>query len=99
MKGIIYSINCINNNLIYIGSTKELLCKRKAKHIYDSKYPTRIKPVHKTILDNGGFDNFYFKILKEVDINTDATLLRVYEKKIIDDYKHNNDYVLMNTYS
>jgi hypothetical protein len=55
----------------------------------------RIKPVHKIILNNGGFSNFQIQILKEVD---DISLLLLYEKKIIEDYKNNENYKLMNTY-
>ncbi len=95
MKGIIYCFKCLNSNLIYIGSTKQSMATRKAKHIYDSKHLKRCKPVHKIILDNGGFDKFQMKILKEVE---DLTLLHLYEKKIIEDYKNNSNYKLMNTY-
>ena len=84
MKGIIYCFKCLNSNLIYIGSTKQSMATRRAKHIYDSKHLNRSKPVHKIILDNGGFDKFQMKILKEVE---DLTLLHQYEKKIIEDYK------------
>ena len=65
-KGIIYCIKSLNSNLIYIGSSKQSLAMRKAKHIYDSKHEHRIKPVHRTILKNGGFQNFQMKLLKEV---------------------------------
>jgi hypothetical protein len=47
------------------------------------------------ILDNGGFNNFQIKVIKEVD---DISLLHLYEKKIIEDYKNNDNYKLMNTY-
>ena len=93
-KGIIYCIKSLNSNLIYIGSTKQKLSTRKAKHIYDSKKEHRMKPVHRTILQNGGFKNFEVKTIKEVD---DLSLLLIKEKKIIEDYKHNKDYILMNT--
>jgi len=94
MKGIIYCFKCLNSNLIYIGSTKQSMATRRAKHIYDSKHLKRSKPVHKIILDNGGFDKFQMKILKEVE---DLKLLHLYEKKIIEDYKNNSNYKLMNT--
>ena len=94
-KGFIYCFKGLNNNLIYIGSTKQSIATRKAKHIYDSKHMNRIKPVHKIILNNGGFSNFQIQILKEVD---DISLLHLYEKKIIEDYKNNENYKLMNTY-
>lgn len=92
--GYIYCFKCLNSNLIYIGSSKQSLATRKAKHIYDSKHEHRIKPVHRTILNNGGFKNFQMKLLKVVD---DISLLHLYEKKIIEDYKNNNNYKLMNT--
>jgi len=94
IKGFIYCFKGLNNNLIYIGSTKQSIATRKAKHIYDSKHSNRIKPVHKIILNNGGFNNFQIQILKEVD---DISMLHLYEKKIIEDYKNNDNYKLMNT--
>ncbi len=94
VKGFIYCFKCLNSNLIYIGSSKQSLAMRKAKHIYDSKHEHRIKPVHRIILDNGGFQNFQMKLLKEVD---DLSILHLYEKKIIEDYKRNNKFILMKT--
>ena len=96
VKGSIYCFKCLNSNLIYIGSTRQSLATRKAKHIYDSKKEHRIKPVHRIINANGGFINFQMKLLKEVD---DISMLHLYEKKIIDDYKCNDNYKLMNTYN
>lgn len=95
-KSYIYCIKSLNCNLIYIGSTKQSLASRKAKHIYDSKKEHRIKPVHRIINANGGFNNFQIKVIKEVD---DISMLHLYEKKIIDDYKLNGNYKLMNTYN
>ncbi len=34
VKGSIYCFKCLNSNLIYIGSTRQSLATRKAKHIY-----------------------------------------------------------------
>ena len=96
VKGSIYCFKCLNSNLIYIGSTRQSLATRKAKHIYDSKKEHRIKPVHRIILNNGGFQNFQMKLLKEVE---DLSLLHLYEKKIIEDYKNNSKFELMNTYT
>jgi hypothetical protein len=95
-KGIIYCIKSLNSNLIYIGSSKQSFANRKAKHIYDSKHFKRCKPVHRIILDNGGFDNFQMRVLKYVD---DISVLHLYEKKIIEDYKNNDNYKLRNTYN
>ena len=90
---IIYCIKGITNNYIYIGKSIQSMNSRKSKHIYDSKKEHRIKHVHRVILANGGFCNFQFKILKIVD---DNLLLSHYEKKIIDDYKNNEEFILMN---
>ena len=95
-KSFIYCIKSLNSNLIYIGSTKQSLASRKAKHIYDSKKEHRIKPVHRIINANGGFDNFQIQLLKEVD---DISMLHLHEKKIIENYKNNDNYKLMNTYN
>ena len=95
-KGIIYCIKSLNSNLIYIGSSKQSFANRKAKHIYDSKHFKRCKPVHRIILDNGGFDNFQMRVLKYVD---DISILHLYEEKKIEDYKNNDNYKLMNTYN
>jgi hypothetical protein len=95
-KSYIYCIKSLNSNFIYIGSTKQSIASRKAKHIYDSKKEHRIKPVHRIINANGGFNNFQIKVIKEVD---DISMLHLYEKKIIDDYKLNSNYKLMNTYN
>jgi hypothetical protein len=93
MKGIIYCFKCLDSNLIYIGKSITSLSSRKAKHIYDSKHEHRIKPVHRIILANGGFSNFQIRVLKEVD---DIEMLFFYEKKIIEDYKNNKNFKLMN---
>ncbi len=95
-KGIIYCIKSLNSNLIYIGSTKQSLATRKAKHIYDSKKEHRIKPVHRIINAYGGFQNFQMKLLKEVD---DISMLHLVENKKLMIYKNNDDYKLMNTYN
>jgi hypothetical protein len=63
IKGFIYCFKGLNNNLIYIGSTKQSIATRKAKHIYDSKHLNRIKPVHKIVLNNRGFSNFQIQKL------------------------------------
>jgi len=95
MKGNIYAIKSLSTNHIYIGSTKQPLSVRYSKHKYDSQIKHRIKPLHKTIMENGGFDNFYIKTLKEITCDT-LEELRVIEKKIIQDYRNNKDFLLMN---
>ena len=93
---IIYCFRSLKSNLIYIGCSINSLATRKAKHIYDSKHSKRQKPVHRMILEHGGFENFQMRILKEVK---DLNMLHLYEKKIIEDYKNNKEYILMNTYT
>jgi hypothetical protein len=94
-KGYVYSIKSLNSNHIYIGSTKQSLSIRYSKHKYDSQYSHRIKPLHRTILKFGGFDNFHIYPLKELTCNS-IEELREIEKKVINDYKHNDNYELMN---
>jgi hypothetical protein len=96
MKGCIYCIKSLNDNNIYIGSTIQPINVRYSKHKYDSKHSHRIKPVHKMILDTGGFDNYEIKTLKELSCNT-IIELREYEKKIINDYRDNDIYKIMNS--
>jgi len=48
------------------------------------------------ILDTGGFDNYEIKTLKELSCNT-IIELREYEKKIINDYRDNDNYKIMNS--
>lgn len=96
MKGIIYSIKSLSTNKIYIGSTKQTLNIRKSKHIYDSKVIKRAKPVHKFINENGGWNNYQFSIINEDNFNN-IIELRLKERKIINDYKQNQDYILLNT--
>ena len=94
-KGYIYCIKSLNTNNIYIGSTKQSLSIRYSKHKYDSVYENRMKPVHRIILNNGGFSNHQIQLLKEIDVNS-LTELHQYEKKIIKDYQNNPNYCLMN---
>ena len=96
MKAQIYCIKSLNQNYIYIGCTKQALNVRYSKHKYDSKHEHRIKPVHKMILETGGFDNYQIKTLKEFDNINSLEELREYEKKIINDYQNNDEYTLMN---
>ena len=96
MKGVIYSIRSLSSNHIYIGSTKQQLNIRKSKHIYDSKVQKRSKPIHKFINSNGSWDNFQFSTIMEDDFNS-IVELRLKEKKIIEDYKQNNNFILLNT--
>ena len=73
MKGYIYMIKCKDENITdcYIGSTINL-CSRKKSHKSVCKTPENKSynfKVYKFIRDNGGFDNFEFVVLKEVEVN------------------------------
>ena len=96
MKGIIYCINSLNTNYIYIGCSKQPLSVRKSKHIYDSKKQLRAKPVHKFICENGDWVNYEFKIINNIECDN-LKELRIKEKEVIDEYKLNSDYQLLNT--
>ena len=96
MKGTIYCIRSLSSNHIYIGSTKQSLSVRKSKHLYDSKKPSRCKPLHRFINNNGTWNNYQFSIINEEDFNS-IIEIRLKENKIIEDYKHNNNYILLNS--
>jgi len=95
MRGIVYCIKCLNTNNIYIGSTIQLLAVRKSKHIYDSKKPSRAKPIHKYIINNGNWSNFVFEKLKEQEYDN-IQQLRDEEYEIIQQYKNDTNYQLLN---
>ena len=96
MRGIIYTIRSLNSNQICIGSMKQTLGIRKSKHIYDSKIINWAKPLHKFINANGGWENYQFSILNEGNFNS-IIELRLKERKTINDYKQNKEYILLNT--
>lgn len=82
MKGFVYMIKCKDENIsdCYIGSTINL-CSRKKQHKSVCKTPENKSynfKVYKFIRDNGGFDNFEFVVLKEVEVN-DKTELKQHE--------------------
>lgn len=83
-------------NDIYIGCTKQTLNIRRSKHIYDSKNNKRMKPIHKHINDNGGWTNYNFEIIEEKEYEN-LKDLRDTEKQLIQSYKNDNDYLLMNS--
>ncbi len=73
MKGCVYMIKCKDENIsdCYVGSTINL-CSRKKQHKSVCKTPENKSynfKVYKFIRDNGGFDNFEFVVLKEVEVN------------------------------
>lgn len=78
MKGCVYMIKCKDENIsdCYVGSTINL-CSRKKQHKSVCKTPENKSynfKVYKFIRDNGGFDNFEFVVLKEVEVNNKVEL-------------------------
>ncbi len=78
MKGFVYMIKCKDENIsdCYVGSTINL-CSRKKQHKSVCKTPENKSynfKVYKFIRDNGGFDNFEFVVLKEVEVNNKVEL-------------------------
>lgn len=71
-------IKCKDENIsdCYVGSTINL-CSRKKQHKSVCKTPENKSynfKVYKFIRDNGGFDNFEFVVLKEVEVNNKVEL-------------------------
>ena len=75
-NGRIYKIVDVGYNKCYIGSTIQLLAVRKSKHIYDSKKPSRAKPIHKYIKQS------LFKISKIQQIEI-VDNIKIHIKEII----------------
>jgi len=49
--------------IVYIGSTHQPLCERKANHHYN--YKSRPHPVHHKLKENDGWDAYEFKTISE----------------------------------
>ena len=78
-ESVIYQITC-NDPLItdtYIGSTTDLTLRiRKHKQsCYNEKQSNYNRKVYKFMRENGGFENFTFKILEEVNCENKNELL------------------------
>lgn len=69
MKGIIYKLQCIdNNNIFYIGSTINLPRRlRQHKHSCKSGKEYNYK-LYKKIRENGNWENFNIEILEETEV-------------------------------
>ena len=71
-NGKIYTIRCKSNpNLIYVGSTIQLLCKRIARHKFNSKCLTNIL-LYKTI--NNNWDDWYIELFENYPCNNKEEL-------------------------
>ncbi len=74
MKGFVYAIINMSDEIIYVGSTRQrLMCMRKGDHTKPGK--THKQPIHTYIEENGGWTNFTFKILEDCEVETNKNLL------------------------
>ena len=90
----IYSIRCkTNDKVIHIGSTKQLLSKRWIGHKTACK--THSSYLYKYICENGGVDNFYIELFKEVKICTKQEMEKQ-EGEIIREFKRDSDMIVLN---
>lgn len=64
--GIVYFIQCLETNEIYIGSTKQTIKKRMKNHRNDSKDTNKNTCSSKQIIDRR---NYIYEILEEVEDN------------------------------
>ena len=83
MIGVIYKIYCKDTNIndCYIGSTKNLN-NRKRAHKYRYNNQCNFK-LYNFIRNNGGYNNFEYKILEEIYIGK----LKQYEREYIEKLK------------
>ena len=89
MKYIFYSIKSIDNDeIVYVGSTVNYK-KRMSRHKSDYKSENSKnygKPLYIYIRDNGGFNNYEFEIIDEVECECKKDALMI-ENKYIEQYK------------
>jgi len=89
MKYTFYSINQIDNDeIVYIGSTIDYKRrmrhhKSRCKNENDKEYN---KPLYIYIREQGGFNNFIFDIIDEVECDNKNEALAI-ENKYINEYK------------
>lgn len=82
MKGYIYIIICNDDNIkdFYIGSTTNIISRKKQHKSPNSKAYNNI--LYDFIRNNGGFQNFQFKTIKEVEIENKSDLSRIENEQI-----------------
>jgi hypothetical protein len=83
-NGKIYTLKSPNCEKYYIGSTTQLLCKRKQKHITDSNKINCRFPTSKIIVDAG---DCFIQLLESFPCNTKEELLKR-EGELIRQYKN-----------
>jgi len=85
MKGIVYKIYCKDSSIteFYVGSSCDLQ-KRKYTHKYNcsnNNSPYYNLKVYRYIRNNGGYDNWEFEILLQVEVENKEELRSNYEAK------------------
>jgi hypothetical protein len=77
MKGKIYALKSNQTNDIYIGSTIDRLCNRKAKH--KNKYKRFLKNEYHFVTSFNiiKYDDCYIELLQEVNINDKKELYKI----------------------
>jgi hypothetical protein len=85
MKGIVYKIYCKDSSIteFYVGSSCDLH-QRKITHKSDcnnNNSPAYNYKVYKFIRENGGYDNWDFEILLQVEVDSKEELRLNYEAK------------------
>lgn len=89
MIGSIYMIYSKNKNIkdFYIGSTTEKVSTRFSKHKYrceDLKYRYYNYPLYMFIRNNGGFEEWTYKVIEEVECKNKRHLQEI-ERYYIED--------------
>jgi len=85
LNGLVYKLKCNDPNIIdfYIGSSVDMK-KRIGGHKSSCKNPNSKeynKKVYKFIRNNGGWDNWLFETLLEVQVESKKELRKKYERK------------------
>jgi hypothetical protein len=91
LDGVVYKLKSKNPNIteFYIGSScdmKQRITNHK-NNCNNSIIPAYNFKVYEFIRNNGGFDNFEFEILLEVQVKSKKQLKNRYEAKYIIDFK------------
>lgn len=89
----IYTIrNKLNDNEIYIGSTKNSVRRRSTLH--KSACRTKNSPLYNHINLNGGWDNYYCELYEEFDGTLDQ--LKKREGQLIRQFKNDPNVICLN---
>ena len=89
----IYTIrNKLNDNEIYIGSTKNSVRRRGTLH--KSACRTKSSPLYNHINQNGGWDNFYCELFEEFHGTLDE--LKKREGHLIRQFKNDSSMICLN---